>query len=162
MNVLAVVRYLHLLFAFLFAGGLFAAHLNTLAARRAADWAERASRFESNRRLSLFICVPALVVAGVLGQVLAMKLGYRMADTRPFQIANGVWLALLVVTLAVEMPAALRLAGGARAVARAAPPQNGTEPVEWGAVLARWSIGNGIQLVLFLVILAVMAVPWHA
>ena len=159
MSFLVVVRYLHLLFAFGFTGALLAAHVNTLAARRAGGWAVRASHFEANRRLSLFVALPALIGTGVLGQVLAMALGYRMADTRAFQIANGVWVALLIVTLALELPAAMQLAAAARSAA--AGPPDAAAPASWGPALARWRAGNAAQLVLFLAMLAVMAAPWR-
>jgi hypothetical protein len=156
---LHAVRYLHLIFAFVYVAALMASHWNTLAARRATNWAERAGLFELNRRLSLAFSLPALIGAGIVGNVLAMQLGFRMSENRGLQIVSGLWLVLVLLVLAIDVPISSRLALQARAAAGAA---NGGEPVEWKASLGRWRLGNGLQLLVFIVLLWFMVTAWRA
>ena len=155
---LPVVEYLHVLFGFTYVSALMAMHWNTLAARRTTHWGERAALFELNRRLGMVFALGALVGAGVVGQLLAMQLGYRMAETRSFQLGNALWLVNLLVLLAVDLPQSSRLAAQARAAANGGAT---AEPVGWTGTLDRWRIGNGVQLLVFLVLLWVMVAPWH-
>lgn len=155
---LPVVEYLHVLFGFTYVAALMAMHWNTLAARRTANWNERAALFELNRRLGMMFALGSLAAVGVVGQLLAMQLGYRMAETRPFQVANALWLVNLTVLLAVDLPQSGRLAAQARAAANGGATN---EPVGWTGTLDRWRIGNGVQLLVFLVLLWVMVSPWH-
>ncbi len=155
---LPVVEYLHVLFGFTYVAALMAMHWNTLAARRTANWNERAALFELNRRLGMMFALGSLAAVGVVGQLLAMELGYRMAETRSFQVANALWLVNLIVLLAVDLPQSARLAAQARAAANGGATN---EPVGWTGTLDRWRIGNGVQLLVFLVLLWVMVSPWH-
>ncbi|HEX5632179.1 MAG TPA: hypothetical protein VFX50_03090, partial [Gemmatimonadales bacterium] len=98
-------RYLHVLFAFTWFAAVFAAHWNTLQARRSKDWAQRATLFAVNRGLSTMIALPSLLGVGIVGNLLGVQLGYRMKDNPLFMAANGLWLVLVLVTLALEMPA---------------------------------------------------------
>lgn len=151
------VKYLHVLFAFVYVAALMAAHWNALAARRAASWSERAVLFELNRRLSMMFALPALIGLGMVGQMLAMQLGYRMASERSFQVANGLWVISLLLLVALDMPLTGRLAAQARSAANG----NATgEPVGYTGVLDRWRIGNAVQLLVYLVTLWVMVSPW--
>lgn len=153
-----VVEYLHVLFGFTYVAALMASHWNTMAARKTTNWTERAALFEQNRKLSLVFCFGSLLGAGVVGQMLAMQLGYRMSDTRAFQVANALWLVNVIVLLVFDLPLTSRLAAQARAAAN-----GGTtgEPVGWTGALDRWRIGNGVQLLVFLVLLWFMVSPWH-
>lgn len=155
-----VVRYLHILFAFAWFAAVFAAHWNTLQARRAKDWSVRATLFAVNRGLSTMVGLPALIGVGLLGNFTAMQMGYRMKDTPLMMAANGLWLVLLVVTLALEMPATGALGALAHASADAAARGGEGEPAGWGRELGRWRTANGIQLLLYLVLLALMVAPW--
>ena len=155
---LPAVQYLHLVFAFVYAASLMASHWNVLAARRATSWAERAPLYELNRRLSVMFALPSLIGAGIVGNLLAMMLGLRMGESRTFQVATGLWLVLLVLALAFEMPLSARLATQSRAAAGA----EGGERADWNSSLGRWRIGNALQLVVFLVLLAVMVQPWKS
>ena len=152
-------EYAHQLLAFVYVAALMASHWNTLAARRSTSWAERGGFFELNRRLSLVFSLPALIGTGIVGNVLAMQLGYRMSENRSLQIVTGLWLVLLVLVLAIDVPISSRLAAQSRAAARAA---NGGEPVDWNSSLARWRLGNGLQLAVFLVLLWFMITTWKA
>ncbi len=152
-----VAEYLHLLFAFVYVAALLASHWNTLAARRTTSWAGRGGFFELNRRLSLVFSLPALIGTGIVGNVLAMQLGYRMSENRGLQIVTGLWLVLLVLVLAIDVPLSSRLALQSRAAAGAT---NGGEPVDWNASLGRWRLGNGLQLVVFVTLLWFMVTTW--
>ncbi len=159
----SLIRYVHLLSAFVFVSAIFATHWNVLAARRTADWRARGPLFELNLRLTRLFALPSLLVIGLVGNVLAMQLGYRMADTPTFRIVNGLWLLQLVLLVVVEMAAADKLAALSRAAANAATrgDGNGADPVEWRPLLGRWRFGNAMQLLLFLVLLYLMARPWR-
>jgi hypothetical protein len=157
---LTLLRYLHVLFAFAWFGAVFAAQWNTLQARRAKDWAARATLFDMNRGLSTLIGLPALLGLGILGNMFAMQIGYRMAHTPLFMVTDALWVVLLVVTLAMEMPAAGALGALAHAAADAASRGGEGEPAGWGRELGRWRAANGLQLLLFAVLLALMIAPW--
>ncbi len=157
-----VLRYLHLLFAFAWFAAVFAAHWNTLQARRSNDWAVRATLFKQNRGLSAMIALPALLGVGVVGNVFAMQMGYRMADTPLFMVTNGLWAVLVLVTLAMEMPAAGALGALSHAAADAAARGGQGEPAGWTRELSRWRMANLVQLLLYIVLLALMVAPWGA
>lgn len=150
-----VAEYLHLLFAFVYVAALMASHWNTLAARRTTNWAERGVLFELNRRLSLVFSLPALIGSGIVGNVLAMQLGFRMSESRGLQVSTALWLVLLVLVLAIDMPISSRLATLSRGAGA-----GGGEPAEWGASLGRWRLGNGLQLLVFVVLLWFMVAGW--
>ena len=98
-------HYLHVLLAFAWYGAVFAAHWNTFLARRSRDWAARATLLDVNRGLSIMVALPALLAVGIVGNTFAMRLGYRFGHTPMFMMVDALWVVLLVVTLAIEMPA---------------------------------------------------------
>ena len=150
-------RFLHVLFAFTWFAAVFAAHWNTLQARRSKDWTQRATLFAVNRGLSTMIALPSLLGVGIVGNLLGVQLGYRMKDNPLFMAANGLWLVLVLVTLALEMPATGALSrASADAVASGGPG----EPAGWTRALGRWRLANLVQLLLFVVLLAMMVAPW--
>lgn len=157
---LTLFHYLHELFAFAWFAAVFAAHWNTLQARRAKDWATRSTLFDINRGLSTMIALPALLGVGMLGNVFAMQIGYRMGQTPLFMVVNALWAVLVVVTLAIEMPATGALGALAHAAADAAARGGQGEPAGWSRELGRWRAANGLQLLLYAVLLALMIVPW--
>lgn len=159
---LVAIRYLHLLFAFAWFAAVFAAHWNTLQARRAKEWSARATLFGINRGLSTMVALPSLLGLGLIGNMLAMQLGYRMKDTPLFMVANGLWAGLVLVTLAMEMPASGALGALAHAAADAAARGGQGEPAGWTRELGRWRMANGIQLLLYIVLLALMVSSWVA
>src|SRR5438552_3050449 len=154
------IRYLHVLFAFAWFATVFAAHWNTLQARRAREWSVRATLFGINRGLSAMVGLPSLLGVGLIGNMVAMQMGYRMKDTPLFIAANGLWAILVVVTLAMEMPAAGALGALSHAAADAAARGGVREPAGWSRELGRWRAANGIQLLLYVVLLALMVSPW--
>ena len=157
---LVVIRFLHLLFAFTWFAALFAAHWNTLQARRASGWAARATLLGVNRGLSALVALPSLLGLGLLGNLLAIQIGYRMRDTPLFVVTNALWALLVVITLAMEMPATGAL--GALAVAAADAETRGGQgvPGGWERELKRWRVANALQLLFYLVLLALMVSPW--
>ena len=168
-----VVRYLHILFAFLYVGSLIGTHWNTISARKSASWRERAALFAVNRRLSMLSALPALVLLGVAGNLLAMQLGFHMGASVRLAVVNALWLVSLLAALIVELPAEAALAALARAAAEdpgaAAAPATGAaaragapaEPAGFAGELKRWRIANALQLVLFAILLGFMVAPWH-
>jgi len=154
------LHYLHVLFAFAWYGAVFAEHWNTLQARRSRDWASRATLFDLNRGLSTMVALPTLLGVGILGNVFAMQLGFRMGHTPLLMVVNGLWVALLVVSLAMEMPATGALGALAHAAADAAARGGEGEPAGWGRELGRWRVANGLQMLLYAVLLAFMIAPW--
>jgi len=157
---LIAIRFLHLVFAFAWFAAVFAAHWNTLHARRAGEWSARATLFGINRGLSTMVALPSLLGLGLVGNLLALQQGYRMRDTPLFMAANGLWAVLVVVTLAMEMPATGALGALALAAADAAARGGQGEPAGWTRELGRWRRANGIQLLLYIVLLALMVSPW--
>jgi hypothetical protein len=157
---LTLLHYLHVLFAFAWFGAVFAEHWNALQARRSKEWARRAILFDLNRGLSTMVALPALLGVGILGNVFAMQLGFRMLHTPLFMVVDVLWLVLVVVTLAMEMPATGALGALAHAAADAAARGGEGEPAGWGRELGRWRAANGLQLLLYAVLLALMITPW--
>jgi hypothetical protein len=159
---LLAMRFLHVLFAFAWFAAVFAAHWNTLQARRTSDWGKRATLFAVNRGLSAMVALPALLGLGLFGNLFAMQIGYRMKDTPLFVASNVLWTILIVVTLAMEMPATGALGALSHASADAAARGGQGAPAGWARELARWRLANLFQLILFLLLLALMMAPWGA
>ena len=120
-------------------------------------WAERAPLYELNRRLSVMFALPSLIGSGIVGNLLAMQFGMRMGQSRMLQVATGLWLVLLILALAIEVPLSARLATQSRAAAGG----SGGEPADWNSSLGRWRLGNALQLLVFLVLLVFMVQPWR-
>jgi hypothetical protein len=157
---ITLLHYLHVLFAFAWFAAVFAAHWNTHLARRAKAWATRSTLFDLNRGLSIMVALPALLGVGVVGNVFAMQLGYKMTQTPLFMVVNALWVVLLAVTLAMEMPATGALGALSHAAADAAARGGQGEPAGWSRELTRWRTANAVQLLLYAVLLALMITPW--
>ncbi len=155
-----VLRYLHVLFAFAWFAAIFAAHWNTLQARRSPDWATRATLFAVNRGLSAMVALPALLGLGLVGNFFAMQMGYRMGTTPLFMVVNVLWVGLVLVTLLMEIPASGALGALSHAAADAAARGGQGEPAGWKRELSRWRVANLVQLLLYMVLLALMVAPW--
>ena len=155
-----VLRYLHIVFAFAWFAAVFAAHWNTLQARRTSDWAKRATLFNVNRGLSAMVGLPALLGLGLVGNVFAIQMGYRMGTTPLFMVVNALWVALVLVTLVMEIPASGALGALSHAAADAAARGGQGEPAGWTREVSRWRIANLVQLLLYMVLLALMVAPW--
>jgi len=154
------LHYLHVLLAFAWFGAVFAENWNGFRARRAKDWATRSVLYDVNRGLSAMVALPALLAVGIVGNVFAMQMGYRMGHTPMLMVVDALWLVLLAVTLAMEMPASGALGALAHAAADAATRGEYGEPAGWGRELTRWRTANAVQMLVYAVMLALMIVPW--
>jgi hypothetical protein len=83
-----------------------------------------------------------------------------MKDTPMFMMANGLWALLVLITLVIEIPASGALGALAHASADAAARGGSGEPAGWSRELGRWRMANMVQLLLYIVLLAIMAAPW--
>ena len=66
------------------------------------------------------VALPSLLGVGLIGNLFAIQLGYRMKDTPLFVLANILWVLLLVITFTMEMPASGALGALSDAAADAA------------------------------------------
>ena len=146
---------LHLFFAFSFVGSLVVAEWNGRAARLSTDWGRRALLFEIVRLSSRVAGFGALFLTGVLGNLAAVSLGYRMARDHWLWAANGVWLAAILVMALVQLPNVARLAAIAQAAAQGGAAEG------WERTLARWRFGNVVESILYLALLTLMVFHWR-
>ena len=155
MTLVELWRLLHLFFSFAFVGTLVVCDWNSRAARATEDWGQRALLWDIVRRATV-VGFGTLLVLGILGNLLSNLLGYRMAQDSWPRWVNGLWLDALIAQGAVVMPGAARLAGLAKAAAA------GGEPAGHDSALKRWRLGNLAQSLLYLALLALMALHWRA
>lgn len=153
-----LIEYFHVLLGIVFVATLFASQWNMVAARRTENWPERARLFAANRRLALVFALPSLLATGVLGTLLANRLGFLMATTRSLQLVTGLWIVLLVILLAFDLPLSSQLAAMARTASNAS---NGGRPVGWQGSITRWRVANATQMMVFLVLLWFMVAAWR-
>jgi len=142
--------FLHLFFAFAFVGSLMVAEWCGRAARRSGDWKERALLFDMVRLASGVSGLGTLLMLGIFGNLLAAVAGYRMATGAWLRGVNALWIVAVVVTAAVSLPGASRLARMSRDAA------GGNVPEGYDATLRRWRLGNLAQTLLYLALLALM------
>jgi hypothetical protein len=155
MSLERVWTFLHLFFAFGFVGTLVLADWNSRAARATTDWGRRSDLFEIVGRASRIAGAGTLVLTGVVGNLLAVALGYRMSADGWLQWVNGLWLAAAVVQFAICLPAVRRIEGIARSAA------GGGEQTGWDSALRSWRSGNGLLSVLYLALLILMVFRWR-
>jgi hypothetical protein len=94
-------------------------------------------------------------MAGVFGNLWLLPLGYRMSSDLWPKLANGVWLATVVVLAFVALPAATRLTRIAEAAVAGNPPDG------WESTLGRFRVANVALSVLYLGLLALMVFHWR-
>jgi uncharacterized membrane protein len=156
-GVLLYLRFFHQLFAFVFVGSLLSAHWNVLAARRTRDATRRAALLEANARSTAMFGLPSLVLLELLGNAMAPGLGHRTADGSSWLlVVNGIAVVLVLLSAALDLPAARRLAAAARAAA------DGAATPGYDTALARWRMSNALMLAGFLALLALMVFRWRA
>jgi len=148
--------FLHLFFAFSFVGGLVVAEWNGRMARAVSDWHQRALLFGIVYRSTRLTGIGALLLAGLLGNAWAVPLGWKMGAERWMQVANAVWLVLLLLMAFVATPAARRLEALAREAAA------GGSGDGWDRLLSRWRLANAAASVLYLAMLALMVFRWRS
>jgi Na+/melibiose symporter-like transporter len=147
---------LHLFFAFSFVGSLVVAEWNGRAARMSQDWSQRALLFGIVQLSSRVAGFGALILTGLLGNLVAMRAGYRMPADVWMRWVNGLWIAAVLVMILLVLPNAGRLASISRSAAE------GGSSDGFASALARWRFGNLLQSVLYLSLLALMVFHWRS
>lgn len=142
-------NFLHLLFAFSFVGTLTIAEWNGRATRATDDWGRRAALWGVVGATMQVLGLGALVLLGILGNLLAVALGLPMGGMW-MRAANGLWLIGIGVHLFVALPAARRLVAACEAAAGGKP--GGT----YTATLARWRVANVLLSVFYVLMLTLM------
>jgi hypothetical protein len=142
-------RFVHLLFAFSFVGALTIAEWNGRAARATGDWNRRAALWGVVLGTMQVLGLGALVLLGILGNLLAVALGLPMGGLW-MRAVNGFWLAGILVHLFVALPAARRL------VAACQPAEGGSPGAGYAPALARWRLANVLLSVFYVLMLALM------
>jgi hypothetical protein len=146
---------LHLFFAFGFVGTLVLADWNSRAARATADWGRRALLFEIVGRAARLAGAGTLILTGLVGNLLATRVGYRMSSDAWLRWANGLWLAAVLAQFAICLPAVRRIEEIARSAA------GGGDGAGWDSSLKRWRLGNALLSVLYLGLLGFMVFRWR-
>jgi hypothetical protein len=149
-------KFLHLFFAFSYVGSLVVVEWNGRAARATQDWSQRAVLFQIIQFSTRVAGFGALLMLGVFGNLVAVRLGYSMRADVWLRWVNGLWLAAVAAMLLLSLPSSARLAGAARAAA------SGGSAEGYEKALARWRFGNVLQSVLYLALLALMVFHWHS
>ena len=149
-------KLLHLFFSFSFVGTLVVADWNSRAARRTADWSQRALLFGIVQMSSRVAGLGSLLLLGVLGNLQSVKLGLRMADDPWVRWVNGLWLAALLLMLLLTLPSLARLTAAAQAAA------GGGSAAGYDEALRRWRLANVALSLLYLALLVLMVFrPLH-
>ena len=147
---------LHYFFAFSFVGSLVVAEWNGRAARAIQDWSQRALLFHIVFLSSRVAGLGSLLLLGVFGNLLSIRLGYSMRSDAWMHWVNGLWLAAIAVMVLLVLPNARWLAETSRLAA------SGGEPVGYPSALARWRFGNVLMSVLYLALLVLMVFRWDS
>jgi hypothetical protein len=142
-------RFVHLLFAFSFVGALTLGEWNGRAARATGDWDRRAALWGVVLGTQQVLGLGALVLLGILGNLLAVALGLPMGGIW-MRVVNGLWLVGILVHLFVALPAARRLVAACQPVAEGAPG------LGYAAALARWRLASVLLSVFYVLMLALM------
>lgn len=153
-----LLRFFHLFFAFTYVGALVVAEWNGRAARRSADWRERAALHRVTFMSLTVAGIGGLLLLGVIGNVLSTMLGYRMGADTWMRWVNGLWVAAVLVMLLLSVPAAGALA---RLAKQAADSGTQDTPTGYAATLTRWRIAGLVQSALYLALLALMVFRWR-
>ena len=151
-----VWKFLHVLLSMSFAASVIGAHLNAMLLRRTTDWNRRVALLEANHRNTLVFGLGSLLLLGVLGNLSAIALGYRMSSDTWLRAVNGLWLVTLALQLALEIPAAARALAEARRGADA-----GAAP-DYPRALARWRMSNGVLLLVLVAFVGLMVFRWKS
>lgn len=156
---LLVIRFFHLLFAFLYVSSLALADWNAGAARRAGTWRERATLFRTTFNATTVTGLGGLLLLGIIGNVLSVALGYHMGADAWMKWVNGLWVLAVVLMAALSVPTAGALA---RMSTKMSEATEGTPaPDAWAGAVARWRIARMAQNLLFLALLVLMVLRWR-
>lgn len=158
-NGILVLKFFHLLFAFLYVSSLALADINSAAAQRATTWRERATLFRATFTATAATGLGGLLLLGILGNVLSVMLGYRMGADAWMQWVNGLWVLAVVLMIALSVPAAGALSRMSTKMSEAA--EGTAPPAAWATTLTRWRIARIAQNLLFLALLVLMVFRWR-
>jgi hypothetical protein len=158
-DALSLLRFVHLLFAFAYAGSLVIADWNGRAARNARGWDTRAALFDVAFHATTIAGLGGLLVLGLVGNMLSVALGYRMASDTWMHWVNGLWVLAVVVMAAVNVPATAALARLAKQMRDA--PAGAETPSAFSSALLRWRLARMAQNLLFLAMLVLMVFRWR-
>lgn len=142
-------RFVHLLFAFSFVGALTIAEWNGRAARATGDWGRRVALWGVVRNTMQMLGLGALVLLGILGNLLAVALGLPMGGLW-MRAANGLWLVGILIHLFVALPAAGRLVTACEAATQEKPGE------AYATALGRWRVANVSLSIFYVLMLALM------
>jgi hypothetical protein len=156
MNSSGVWKLLHLFFAFSFVGSLVVAEWNGRAARATQNWGERALLFNIIHLATRIAGAGSLLVLGIVGNILATRMGYSMVAGSWLHWVNGLWLAAVLTMLILVMPNAAKLSAATRSVAR------GESAPGYARYLVRWRIGGVILSLIYLALLFLMVFHWRS
>lgn len=159
-DLLHFLRFFHLFFAFAYVGALVVVEWNAGAARRSTSWRDRALLFRIMFTSSTAAGLGGMLIAGILGNVLATALGYRMGVDVWLRWANGVWLIAIVLMAVVNVPGAASLARMSKQMSEA--DEGTAPPAGWASTFTRWRIANVVQSVLYLALLVLMVFRWRS
>lgn len=155
-----LLRFLHLFFAFTYVGALVVVEWNSRAARTARSWREKALVFKVLFTSTTVAGLGGLLLLGIVGNVLSVTLGYRMATDVWLRWANGLWVVAVVLMVAITVPGVGALSRMASKMAEA--PEGTAAPDAWAGTLTRWRIGNVLQSALYLALLVLMVFRWRS
>ncbi|HYM80341.1 MAG TPA: hypothetical protein VEY91_02895 [Candidatus Limnocylindria bacterium] len=147
---------LHLFFAFSFVGSLVLSDWNGRAARATSDWGQRVLLLDILHLSSRTAGLGSLVLLGVFGNLLSVRLGYRMASDDWIRWVNALWLLALLVMAFVSLPAL--------SAARQQAKQSlaGGEAPAFDRLMRRWRLGNALLSLLYLALLILMVFRWRS
>ena len=141
---------LHLFFGFTFVGSLVLAEWAGGAARRAAEWRDRALLFDILARATMWAGLVPLILLGIFGNLAAGGIGISMADSPWLRTVNAVWILAVIVLAAVSLPSIHRLAHVSRAATE------GDAAAGYDGALRSWRLANVFQTLLYIVALVLM------
>ena len=156
MKLIGLWKLLHLVFAFSYVGSLVVAEWNSRAARATSDWTQRALLFDIVHRSNRTAGLGSLVLLGILGNLVSVQAGYRMATDAWVRWVNGLWLLAVLGMVLINLPSTGRLAAAARS-ATGGHPSEGYEQA-----MARWRLGSIVQSALYLGLLVLMVFRWRS
>ena len=142
-------KFVHLLFAFSFVGALTLAEWNGRAARATRDWNRRAALWSVVLGTMQVLGLGALVLLGILGNLLAVALGLPMGGLW-MRAVNGLWLVGILIHLFGALPAARRLVTACQGAV------GGTPDAGYDAALTKWRIANVFLGIFYVLMLALM------
>jgi hypothetical protein len=151
-----VWKLLHLFFAFSYVGSLTVAEWNGRAARATHDWNQRALLLQIVNFSARVGGFGSLVLLGVFGNVLSIRLGYSMKSDPWMWWVNGLWIVSVLSMVFLVVANSGKLATISQSAAAGGSAEG------YDRALARWRFGNVIQSVLYLALLALMVFRWRS